>query len=233
MINSQYRKELEDPAAEIELHTAPTPNGWKVSIALEEMKLPYAINVLSFREKDTEQQEFLEFSPNGRIPAIIDRKEHLSVFESGAILIYLAERTGKFLPVQAKQRKAVMEWLMFQMSGIGPNFGQAFAFKNFPTPVPKAYQRFAGEAARLCSVLDNQLVNNQYVAGDYSIADMALYPWVSVAGAFDIHLENFPNLNRWLELVASRSAVVLGRKTPEPYSDAERQAIIKATLKKR
>lgn len=207
--------EYDDDKVEIELHTAPTPNGWKISIALEEMSLPYAIRTLSFSNQDQKHADFLRINPNGRIPAIVDRKmNRLSVFESGAILVYLAERSGRFLPKHVQHRKEAMEWLMFQMSAVGPNFGQAFTFKNYPTPVPEAEKRFSGEARRLCGVLDGKLSKTRFIAGSYTIADMALFPWVKMAPIVGVDFDEYANLARWITEVGARPAVALGLTIP-------------------
>jgi GST-like protein len=199
----------------IDLYTAATPNGHKVSIALEEMGLPYAMHVLSFATRDQKQPAFLAINPNGRIPAIVDRDAgDFAVFESGAILIYLAEKTGRFLPTEAKARSVVIQWLMFQMGGLGPMQGQAGWFKNAaPEFIPLAYQRYHDETRRLYGVYDARLKDRDWLADDYSIADMATYPWVASRYA-GVEVDGFDNLRRWMDRMAARPAVAKGMETP-------------------
>src|SRR3954470_3889489 len=164
----------------IELFTAATPNGWKVSIALEELGLPYTALPISLGKLEQKEEWFLEINPNGRIPAIVDHdNDDFVVFESGAILIYLAEKSGQFLPAEPKARSRVLQWLMFQMSGVGPMMGQANVFFRYaPEKLPWAIGRYQRECRRLFEVLDGHLAGNQFLAGDYSIADIATWPWV-------------------------------------------------------
>ena len=169
----------------IELFTAATPNGWKISIALEEMALPYTLRLLTLSKLEQKEEWFLKINPNGRIPAIVDHDNgDFAVFESGAILIYLAEKTGKFLPTEPKARSRVLQWLMFQMSGVGPMMGQANVFFRYaPEKIPYAIERYQREVRRLFEVMERQLANNEYIAGpDYSIADIALWSWVAGYG---------------------------------------------------
>ena len=162
----------------ITLYTAPTPNGWKVSIALEEMGLPYEVRVIDFATNEQKADWYVKLNPNGRIPTLID--DGFALFESGAILIYLAEKTGRFLPRDTQTRSRVIQWLMFQMSAIGPMMGQANVFlRYFPEKIQPAIDRYQREVTRLFGVLDRQLAAHEFVVGDYSIADMALWPWVS------------------------------------------------------
>ena len=162
----------------IKLYTAATPNGWKISIALEEMALPYEVRVIDFASQEQKADWYLKLNPNGRIPTIED--QGFVVFESGAILVYLAEKTGKFLPRHVPGRSRVMQWLMFQMSAIGPMMGQANVFlRYFPETIQPAIDRYQREVLRLFGVLDRQLASHEYIAAEYSIADMALWPWVS------------------------------------------------------
>src|ERR1700727_1123837 len=165
----------------IDLYTAATPNGWKISIALEEMGLAYAVHALSFSAQEQKAQWYLKINPNGRIPAIVDRGNgDFAIFESGAILIYLAERTGRLIPKDSKGRSRVIQWLMFQMAGIGPMMGQANVFLRYaPEKIPYAIERYQREVRRLLEVLDLRLATNEYLAGDYSIADIANWSWVS------------------------------------------------------
>lgn len=200
----------------IELHTAATPNGWKVSILLEELALPYAVKVLRLDQLDQKQEEFLRINPNGRIPAIVDREEgDFAVFESGAILIYLAEKTGRFLPVERKARSVTLQWLMFQMGGVGPMQGQANVFYRYaPEKIEYAIQRYQNETRRLYEVLDRRLAECEYLAGEYSIADMATWPWVSIHDWAGVSTDGLPSLERWLAAVGDRPAVQRGRAVP-------------------
>jgi GSH-dependent disulfide-bond oxidoreductase len=197
----------------ITLFTAPTPNGWKISIALEEMGLPYEVRVIDFASNEQKADWYVKLNPNGRIPTLVDNG--FALFESGAILIYLAEKTGKFLPKDIEGRSRVLQWLMFQMSGVGPMMGQANVFlRYFPEKIQAAIDRYQREVTRLFSVLDRQLAGNAYVAGDYSIADMALWPWVSGYEWSGVSVEEFPSLERWLAQVGERPAVQAGRDVP-------------------
>ncbi|MFN4355230.1 glutathione S-transferase N-terminal domain-containing protein [Parvibaculum sp.] len=207
----------------IDLYTWTTPNGRKVSIMLEEAGLPYEVHAVNLGKNEQFAPEFLKVSPNNRIPAIVDRDADsgpVSVFESGAILIYLAEKTGKFLAPKGEQRAKALEWLMWQMGGVGPMLGQANHFINTaPEKVPYAIDRYITEAARLIKVLDTRLGHAAFMAGDYSIADMATYPWISVAfpliaqGKPDIVGEG-ANVKRWLDAVGARPAVQRGMAVP-------------------
>lgn len=200
----------------IDLYTAATPNGRKVSIALEEMGLEYAVHVLSLSRGDQKREEFLRICPNGKIPAIVDRDEDdLAVFESGAILIYLAEKTGQFLPRDARGRSRVLAWLMLQMGGVGPMMGQAGYFNRVAAEkIPHAIERYLGESRRLCEVLDRRLAEVPFLAGDYSIADMATWPWVRGHEWFGVSLEGLDHLQRWLARVGERPAVIRGAAVP-------------------
>jgi len=197
----------------ITLYTAATPNGWKVSIALEEMGLPYNVRVIDFSASEQKADWYQEINPNGRIPTLDD--DGFTIFESGAILVYLAEKTGTFLPRDAQGRSRVMQWLMFQMSGIGPMMGQVNVFaRYFPEKIQSVIDRYRRESLRLFGVLDRQLAGNEYVAGDYSIADIALWPWVSGYDYSGLSIEGFDNIQRWLALVGARPAVQAGRDVP-------------------
>ena len=205
----------------IELFTASTPNGWKISIALEELALPYSIRQLSLSKLEQKEEWFLKINPNGRIPAIIDHDNgDFPIFESGAILIYLAEKTGKLLPAEPKARSRVLQWLMFQMSGVGPMMGQANVFFRYaPEKIPYAIDRYQREVRRLFEVLERQLKDNIYIAGpDYSIADIALFPWVAGHEWSGVSIEGLPALKRWLDLVGARPAVQKGRAIPAPLA---------------
>ena len=201
----------------IDLYTAETPNGWKASIMLEEVGLPYAVKALRLDKLEQKQEAFLRINPNGRIPAIVDRDEgDFPVFESGAILLYLAEKTGKLLPADRKGRSRAIQWLMFQMSGVGPMQGQANVFFRYaPERIEYAIQRYQNETKRLYTVLDRQLADHEYLAGGYSIADVATWPWVSIHGWAGVAIDDLPHLQRWLALVGERPAVQRGRAVPK------------------
>ena len=211
----------------IELLTAATPNGWKISIALEELGLPYTVKPISLSKLEQKEEWFLKVNPNGRIPAIIDHDNgDFQVFESGAILIYLAEKTGKLLPTEPKARSLVLQWLMFQMSGVGPMMGQANVFFRYaPEKIPYAIDRYQREVRRLFEVLERQLKDNTCIAGpDYSIADIALFPWVAGHEWSGVSIDGLPALKRWLDLVGARPAVVKGRAIPAPLATTGEKA---------
>ncbi len=200
----------------IDLYTAATPNGHKVSIALEELGLPYELHVLDLARGVQKEPWFLAINPNGRIPAIVDRDaEDFAVFESGAILMYLAEKTGRLLPQDAKGRSRVVQWLMFQMGGIGPMMGQANVFfRYFPEKIQPAIDRYQGESKRLFRVLDTHLQKHEYLAGDYSIADIANWAWVRTHRWSGVPIDDLPHLQRWVEAIRARPAVQKGILMP-------------------
>ena len=199
----------------IELHTWGTPNGKKVSIALEELGLAYEVHKVDIGKGDQQKPEFLKISPNGRIPAIIDRDNGLQLFESGAILIYLAEKTGQLLPTAIDKRAEVISWLMWQMGGVGPMFGQLNHFKKFaPEQIPYAIERYTKETERLRRVLETRLEGREYVCGAYSIADIALYPWLAIYKFQELTLDGLPNVSRWMDAMKSRPAVAKGMAVP-------------------
>lgn len=202
----------------IDLYTAATPNGHKVSIALEEMNLPYEVHALSLTRGDQKRPEFLAINPNGRIPAIVDRElDDFPVFESGAILIYLAEKTGRFLPTEVRARSRVIQWLMFQMGGVGPMMGQANVFYRYaPEKIPYAIGRYQRESRRLFEVLNTRLAEVEFLAGDYSIADMATWPWVRGHDWSGVSIDGLDHLQRWLRAVGERPAVQRGKNIPSP-----------------
>ncbi|HVO47572.1 MAG TPA: glutathione S-transferase N-terminal domain-containing protein [Steroidobacteraceae bacterium] len=207
-----------------ELLTSETPNGWKISIALEEMELPYTFRHIKLSEKEQKQDWYVRLNPNGRIPTLIDHdNDDFVIFESGAILIYLAEKSGKFLPRDLKGRSRVLQWLMFQMSGVGPMMGQANVFFRYaPEKIPYAIERYQRETLRLFGVLDQQLASHEYIAGDYSIADMALWPWVKGFGWSGVTLDGLDHVQRWLNLIAQRPAVKRGCAVPPAVDLGER-----------
>jgi GSH-dependent disulfide-bond oxidoreductase len=200
----------------IELYTAPTPNGWKVSIALEELGLPYTAHLIDILKGVQKEPWFLAINPNGRIPAIVDRDtDDFAVFESGAILIYLAEKTGRLMPSDAKGRSLVLQWLMFQMGGIGPMMGQANVFfRYFPEKIRPAIERYQNEVKRLFGVLDGRLRAHEYLAGDYSIADIANWSWVRTHNWSGVAIDHLPHLKRWLDAIAMRPAAQKGITVP-------------------
>ncbi len=206
----------------IDLHYWPTPNGWKISIALEEMGLPYKVHFVNIGAGDQFKPEFLKIAPNNRMPAIVDPDgpdgAPISIFESGAILQYLARKTGQFGGPTERDRVAVDQWLMWQMGGLGPMAGQAHHFLKYapsmepPNDLPYAKDRYRNETARLLGVLNKQLADNEYVAGNfYSIADMAIWPWATLWEGQEQTLDDKPHLARWLDLVGARAAVQKGK----------------------
>ena len=208
----------------IDLYTAATPNGHKVSIALEELGLPYQVHALRFDKQEQKAPAFLKINPNGRIPAIVDRDNgDFAVFESGAILLYLAERTGQLLPGDAKGRSQVVQWLMFQMGGVGPMQGQANVFfRYFPEKLQGAIDRYQHETRRLYEVLDTRLGEAEYLAGDYSIADIATYPWVRIHDWAGVSVDGLEHLQRWMNALNERPAVQRGLSVPRREEDGEK-----------
>lgn len=203
----------------IQLYTWATPNGKKVSVMLEEVELPYEVHPINIAKGDQLKPEYLAINPNNKIPAIIDTDgpggKPLKLFESGAILMYLAEKTGEFLPQEMTKRYEVIQWLMFQMGGVGPMFGQANYFYRLEEKVPFAIDRYYKEAIRLYKVLEQTLGQRSYLAGDYSIADIATYPWVGRHDGHNVKLEEFPNVKRWFETISQRPAVKRGMAVPK------------------
>ncbi|MGQ0622391.1 MAG: glutathione S-transferase family protein [Panacagrimonas sp.] len=202
----------------IDLYTSSTPNGWKASILLEELGVPYTLHPLSLSKGDQKLADYLKINPNGRIPTIVDRDNgDFAVFESGAILIYLAEKYGRFMPADVKGRSVVIQWLMFQMGGIGPMQGQANVFFRYaPEKIPYAIDRYQTETKRLYRVLDTRLADHEYLAGEYSIADIAHWSWVSLHFWAGVEVDDLPNLSRWMEAIRARPAVQRGIVIPEP-----------------
>ena len=196
----------------IDLHYWPTPNGHKVTMFLEEADLPYQIKAVDIGKGAQFEPDFLKIAPNNRMPAIVDYEpakggDPISVFESGAILVYLAEKTGKFLPSEAHRRYDVLQWLFWQMGGLGPMAGQNHHFNKYaPEKIPYAIDRYVNETARLYGVLDRRLADREYMAGEYSIADMASYPWIVPHENQGQKLEDFPHLHRWFNKIKARPA---------------------------
>jgi glutathione S-transferase len=207
----------------IELYTSPTPNGYKISIMLEESGMDYTVHAIDLGKKEQKTPEFLAMNPNGRIPVIVDRdNDDFVVFESGAILIYLAEKSGQFLPREEKARSQVLQWLMFQMGAVGPMMGQANVFfRYFPEKIPAAINRYQHEGRRLFEVLEGQLDGREYLCGDYSIADIATWPWAVTHEWSGIDVSGLDNLQAWLKRIAERPAVARGRKIPERASSRD------------
>ena len=217
----------------IDLYYWPTPNGHKITIFLEETGLEYRVVPINIRKGEQFAPEFLEISPNNRMPAIVDSDgpggKPYSLFESGAILLYLAEKIGKLMPTEMGARYRVVEWLMFQMANVGPMLGQAGHFRNAaPEKIPYAIERYTNESRRLFNVLDKRLAANPYLAGDYSIADIATYPWVVAAlKAQPEQLDTRPHLKRWIDALAARPAVqkgmaVMADQPQKPLTEEER-----------
>lgn len=208
----------------IDLYTASTPNGHKISIALEELGLEYRVHAINLAEKEQKQSQFLAMNPNGRIPVIVDRDAEggsLTIFESGAILMYLAEKTGRLMPADTRGRYAVTQWVMFQVGGVGPMMGQAKMFyRIFPEKIQPAIDRYQSEGRRLLEVLNHQLAENEYLAGDYSIADISNWCWARIYEMCGISIEGLPHLRRWLDQLAERPAYQRGIAIPEDLSKA-------------
>jgi len=208
----------------IELHYWPTPNGHKVTMLLEELDLPYEIKPVDISAGDQFKPEFLRISPNNRMPAIVDHAPadggaQISVFESGAILLYLAEKTGRFLPPDRRHRTTVMEWLFWQVGGLGPMAGQNHHFSQYAIEtIPYAVDRYVRETNRLYGVLDHRLDGRAFIAGgDYSIADMAAYPWIVPHKRQAQNLDDFPNLKRWFETIRARPATIRAYEKGKPW----------------
>ena len=210
----------------IDLYTSPTPNGWKASVTLEELDLPYEVHTISLSDGDQKKPEFLKLNPNGRIPAIVDRDENnLAIFESGAIMVYLAEKSGKLMPSDIAGRSRVIQWLMFQMSGVGPMMGQANVFFRYmEEQIPTAISRYQNEARRLFEVLDSHLEKNEYLAGDYSIADIANWCWVRTHNWSGVDTDGLDHLQRWVNAIYERPAAVAGIKVPVDISEVLKEA---------
>ena len=202
----------------IDLYTASTPNGWKVSITLEELNIPYNIIPIDLTKGEQKKSSFLKINPNGRIPAIVDRGENdLTIFESGAIMIYLAEKEGKLLPEDPAKKAKVLQWLMFQMGGIGPMMGQANVFyRYFPEKIQSVIDRYQNESKRLFTVINDYLGDNEYLAGDFSLADIANWSWIRIHKWSGVEIDDLPNLERWMKIVGDRPSCKKGVEVPHP-----------------
>jgi len=213
----------------IDLYTSPTPNGYKVTITLEELGLPYKVHAIDLASGAQKEPWFTAINPNGRIPAIVDRGNgDFPIFESGAIMLYLAEKAGRLIPADEKGRSRVLQWLMFQMGGLGPMMGQANVFaRYFPEQIPAAIERYRRESRRLLEVLDGRLADNEYLAGDYSIADIANFAWARIHEWPGVDVEGLDHLQRWMDAIAARPAVQRGLLVPPRESD-EAQLVEKA-----
>jgi GST-like protein len=203
----------------IDLYTWGTPNGRKASIMLEECALPYTVHAINIGKGDQSKADFVAINPNSKIPAIVDREgpagKPYTLFESGAILLYLAEKAGKFLPQPTGARYQVVQWLMFQMGGVGPIFGQVHHFlRAAKEQIPYAIERYSKETQRLYAVLDARLAESEYLAGEYSVADIATYPWTARHEWHRTDLAAFPNVKRWYDAIGKRPAVVKGMQVP-------------------
>ncbi len=199
----------------IDLYTFTTPNGRKASVMLEEVDLPYQVHKIDITKGEQFTPEFVAINPNSKIPAIVDQDTDMVIFESGAILIYLAEKVGKLLPTTQKERFQVLQWLMLQMGSVGPMLGQLNHFKRFaPEQIPYAIKRYTKETLRLYGVLDQQLAQNECICGDYSIADIATFPWIASYEFQGLTLDDHPNLKRWFEQLQERPAVQRGMAVP-------------------
>jgi len=207
----------------IDLYTAATPNGWKASVTLEELGIDYAVHPISLSAGDQKKPEYLKICPNGRIPAIVDRdNDDFVVFESGAIMLYLAKKVGKLIPKDEKGESRVTQWLMFQMGGVGPMMGQANVFfRYFPEKLQPAIDRYQNECRRLYEVLEGQLDGRDYLCDEYSIADIANWCWVRTYEWSGIDIEGLDNLRAWIDRLAARGACQRGIVVPEPLASEE------------
>ncbi len=207
----------------ITLYTSATPNGRKISVALEELGLDYEVKDINLTENVQKEDWYLKINPNGKIPAIIDHDEnHIAIFESGAILIYLAEKAGRLLPADTANRFNVMQWLFLQVGGVGPMQGQANVFYRYmDNAIPEATSRYQNETNRLYSLLNKQLANHDFLADDLSIADIAHYPWIKLADWAGINIDDYEHIKRWLDRLDAREAFAKGMNIPEDISDSD------------
>ncbi len=209
-----------------ELLTSETPNGWKVAILLEELGVPYKVTSISLTNRVQKEDWYVALNPNGRIPTLIDHDDDdFAVFESGAIMVYLAERFDRFIPADRKGRSSVLQWVMWQMSGLGPMMGQATVFNRyFDEKLPNVIDRYVRESQRLFEVMDQRLATHEFLAGDYSIADMACFPWVRGHDWAQVPWDGYTHLQRWFDTIAARPAVQRGLLVPEPPAPADMAA---------
>lgn len=215
----------------LDLYTAATPNGWKATIALEELGLPYTVHPVDLAAGEQHAPAFRALNPNGRIPVIVDNDNGITLFESGAILIYLADQTGRLLAADGPARYVALQWLMFQMGGIGPMQGQAVAFERyFAEDVPAARERYHNETRRLYEVLDARLGEAEYLAGDYGIADIANWAWVKAHRWARVPIDGLTHLQRWIDAIAARPAAQRGIEIPPPAGSADRQKAFGASI---
>ena len=211
----------------IDLYTWATPNGWKAAVTLEELELPYNVKPIDITSGVQKSPEYVAINPNGRIPAIIDHdNDDFAVFESGAIILYLAEKAGRLLPTDAKARSEVIQWLMFQIGGLGPMQGQANVFyRYFPEKIPAAIERYQNETRRLYGVLDRRLEDREYLVNDYSIADIAHWCWARIHNWAGVGIDEFPNLQRWIEQIAARPGAQKGIAVPQATNYSKPDAV--------
>lgn len=215
----------------IDLYTAATPNGWKATITLEELGLPYTLHAVDLSAGEQHTPAFLALNPNGRIPVIVDRDADMTIFESGALMLYLADKTAKLIPTDAQGRWCAIQWLMFQMGSIGPMQGQAVVFERyFDEDVPAARKRYKNETRRLYEVLNRRLAEAEYLAGEYGIADIANWSWVKTHRWARIPVDGLDHLQRWIDAIAARPAVQRGIELPPPAGSSAKQKAMGATI---
>lgn len=215
----------------IELYTAPTPNGWKATITLEELGVPYKLHSIDLSKREQHTTAFLELNPNGWLPVIVDAESNITIFESGALMLYLADKFGALIPTNPHGRWTTIQWLMFQMGGIGPMQGQAVTFERyFNEDVPAARRRYKNETRRLYEVLNTRLAVVEYLADSYSIADIANWAWVKTHRWARIPVDGLEHLQRWIDAIASRPAVAKGIEIPPPAGSADKQKALGSAM---
>jgi GST-like protein len=213
------------------LHTAPTPNGWKISCALEELELPYEVKVVNLMKGEQKTTEFKKINPNARIPALEDPEQGQTIFESGAILLYLAQKTGRLMPTDPKRHWQAMSWLMFQMGGVGPMMGQANVFyRYFPEKIPAAIERYQKESHRLLTVLNDRLADHEFLADEFSMADIASWCWAKTYAWSGVKVNDLPHLQRWIKQIkkrpgCARGILVPGKIKSEDVSEAGKNLV--------
>ena len=218
----------------IHLYTSATPNGWKATIMLEELSIPYKVHAIDLSSGQQHEKKFLKLNPNGRVPVIRDDETGLTIFESGALMLYLADKYEKLIPKNRSRYWEGVQWLMFQMGGIGPMQGQAVVFERyFPTEVPEAKARYKNETRRLYEVLNNRLADAEYLSGEYSIADIANWCWVKTHRWARVSVDGLHNLERWINVIAGRPAVKRGLEIPRPAGSASKQVSMGAAITKK